>query len=631
MKPYFFEEKTKPEANHLPLKKRFVWKGDSATTSTNCATPASKCATHDSICATPASDFEEPLSNSITPDSPSKKVIFNSAVDNFSTEASQGMDKKVLFAVPSCIEGRSEVKCSKAYSPEIFLHPNSAHEDVLPSSESDSAHEDIPPSSEFEITPFASLNSTQKDASLSIRPTNSETSSPIESETYSRKVDPSDFITPKKVSFKEHDAPKVTEDPSPRITTPSSSQPASTCRKKKKNQLAIVTSTLIASSLTSNVESHSVLRPKRRPSKAPLTQEVFPPLKKSPSSSLEMHPSSSSSNKVSMFTSDFKFHLDSCEFPSSAIITSDDAKPKKIEDAKKKTFNLEKKDFNMSTIFSSSKKSSATFRGILKKSTFTSYSLPPHGNNVFNISSEHLVSRFKCSPEHRGFHHKTHENVFKSITSGLPSHTSFKPSSRNIYESKFKHLKNSRFVSTSFVFRKRDASSNENDSSSTSKTHSSLSKCSTHHKEEMSKFDPPTKSSPILKTNPCHPPSNSSPSCSPATEEGTSPDHNAFKEIKGPNKTLDSLHYETIFEKTSGTHKTFSSSHLGTSIFNKSKAAKHNKSSPKTKSIPTCYPRSTSRSRCSTLPRLVDGEQTLCFISVFLMFIILLLLCFFIS
>ena len=44
MKPYFFREKTKPEANHLPLKKRFVWKGDSTTTITKCATPASKCA-----------------------------------------------------------------------------------------------------------------------------------------------------------------------------------------------------------------------------------------------------------------------------------------------------------------------------------------------------------------------------------------------------------------------------------------------------------------------------------------------------------------------------------------------------------------------------------------------------------
>ena len=47
MKPCFFEEKRKPESNHLPLKKRFVWKGSSATTRTNHATPTPECATHE--------------------------------------------------------------------------------------------------------------------------------------------------------------------------------------------------------------------------------------------------------------------------------------------------------------------------------------------------------------------------------------------------------------------------------------------------------------------------------------------------------------------------------------------------------------------------------------------------------
>ena len=231
----------------------------------------------------------------------------------------------------------------------------------------------------------------------------------------------------------------------------------------------------------------------------------------------------------------------------------------------------------MSTIFLSLEKSHGTFRGILKKSTFNSYSALPNENDMLNISSEHLCSKFKCSPEHRSFHHKTYENAFEPITVGSPSHTSFKPSSRNIYESKVEHLKNLRFVSTSFIFRKRSTSSNENVSSSTSNAYPSFSKCSTHHIEGASKFDPPTKSSPILKTNPCRPPSNSSSLYLPITEEGTSPDHNAFKEIKGSNKTLDSLHHKNIFEKTLGTHKTFSSSHLGTSIFNKPKATKYNK------------------------------------------------------
>ena len=60
MKPYFFEEKRKPESNHLPLKKRLVWQGGSATTRTNHMTPPSKCATHDFICAAPTYDCAKP-------------------------------------------------------------------------------------------------------------------------------------------------------------------------------------------------------------------------------------------------------------------------------------------------------------------------------------------------------------------------------------------------------------------------------------------------------------------------------------------------------------------------------------------------------------------------------------------
>ena len=100
-------------------------------------------------------------------------------------------------------------------------------------------------------------------------------------ETYPARVNPPNFATPRKVQIK----------------TPSSPQPSSsTHRKKKKTQLAVITSTLIASSLASCAECHSVLRPKRRTSKAPPTQEVFPPLKRSTSSSLGMHSSFSSSS-----------------------------------------------------------------------------------------------------------------------------------------------------------------------------------------------------------------------------------------------------------------------------------------------------------------------------------------------
>ena len=219
-------------------------------------------------------------------------------------------------------------------------------------------------------------------------------------------------------------------------------------------------------------------------------------------------------------------------------------------------------------------------------------------HDVFNISSEHLCPKFKCSPEHRSFHHKTYQNVFEPITSGSPSQTSSKCSSRNICKSKFEHLKNSRFVSTSFIFRKRDALSNENVSSSAPETYSSR--------------------------------SNSPSSYPPTTEEGTS-SHIMSKEIKGPDKTLDSLHHKNILWKTSGSSKTFSLSHLGTSTCGKPKvkAAKHIKSSPKTTSSetssPTCYSRSALRSRCSAFLRLAHGEQPLCFIIIITLIILLLL------
>ena len=227
MKPYFFEEKRKPEKNHLPLKKRLVWKGGSATTRTNHATSTPECATHDFVCATPTSDFEEPSSKCITSDSPSKEVISNSKFGDFSAEVNQGMDKKVSSAVLPSIERRCKIKYSQNYSPETFLHsrttpkPTSSkkfihhiekvqiHDDIPPSSESNSAHDDIPPSSEFKIIPFASPTSAQKDAHLSIRPTNSENSSHVEPETYSKKVRPHELATPKKVIFKEFNAHEV--------------------------------------------------------------------------------------------------------------------------------------------------------------------------------------------------------------------------------------------------------------------------------------------------------------------------------------------------------------------------------------------------------------------------------------
>ena len=463
---------------------------------------------------------------------------------------------------------------------------------------------------------------------------------PIEYETSPAQRNLRDFITPakgKKVSFNEDSATRIMT-PSPRIITPPSSQPASTYRKKKKNQLAIVTSTLIASSLTSNVESHSVLRPKRRTSKARPTQEVFPPLKKSPSSSLEMCPSSLSSDQVSAFTSDFKFYLDSCEFPSSAFTTSDENKRKKIEDMKKKTHDLKKRisiigeksyDVKVENIFGKKKGSKSFIKTLNSLNSFhphashpTLYSVLCNENSMFNISSEHSCSKFKCSPEHCGNIRKINESIFEHASSDATFHASSKCSSRSInHVSKFQHLRYSRFSSTRKVFQHHFYLKHP------SFDHHSFSKDSIRHVEGMPKFHSSTKSLPIVKDNLIS-------KYPPTTEEGTStsahhPPSYSSKKILGPTKTLDL----SELEKTSGTYNTFRSSHLGTSTSNKSKDAKHNKSSHKIKSSgtssPACCSRSTSRSRCSTLSRLVNGEQTLYFIAFFIS-IILMLLYFFI-
>ena len=192
--------------------------------------------------------------------------------------------------------------------------------------------------------------------------------------------------------------------------------------------------------------------------------------------------------------------------------------------------------------------------------------------------------------------------MFESASSDSALHASSKCSSRNIHHvSKFEHLRYSIFPSTRKVFR------HHFDSEHPSFDHPSILKCSIHHAERISKFDSPTKSSCIFKDNlilneaplPApHPLSHASkkPSCS-------------SKKILRPTKTL------------------HLSEHLGTSTSNKSTDAKHIKSSCKIKSsgtsCPACHLRSTSRSRCSTLPRLINGEQTLYFTPVILIFIIL--------
>ena len=153
-----------------------------------------------------------------------------------------------------------------------------------------------------------------------------------------------------------------------------------------------------------------------------------------------MRPSSLSSNQVSAFVSDFKSHPDSCASPPSAIITSDETKIKKIGDAKKSTICEEKMQVSKAeSIFNKKKRSKSFIKALdplnsshLPASRPTSCSLLPCRNDKLSASSEHLVSKFKCSPKLRGFNHETNENVFESATSDSLLHASFKSSSRNI-------------------------------------------------------------------------------------------------------------------------------------------------------------------------------------------------------
>ena len=189
---------------------------------------------------------------------------------------------------------------------------------------------------------------------------------------------------------------------------------------------------------------------------------------------------------------------------------------------------------------------------------------------------------------------------------------------------KFKHLKNSRFDSTSFIFRDRTSKSKE------------------LHNKTLKEFKSPSSSriSPKGKENLLSSisafisyssdDSNSSSYLSTPEEETLL---HSNKEILGPtNSTLDLPAHKNITERTSGTHKTFSSTHLGASICSKPKvkAAKHAKSFCKTmptKTLSSTYfSGSTSRTRHPTLLRLVNGEEHLYFFTPVVLTLIILLL-----
>ena len=194
------------------------------------------------------------------------------------------------------------------------------------------------------------------------------------------------------------------------------------------------------------------------------------------------------------------------------------------------------------------------------------------------------------------------DNSHASVTSTLSSNSSSISQLYSIIESKFHHLKDSRFHSTSMVFRDRSLKSTVELRNETSK-------------EETSKSS--------------HSKSSSVPSSFKCEED---PSHHVKKEIIGPTKTYDLPNHKIIFGKTSRLHKTSGSSHLGTSFYSKSKAkaTKHIKSSFKANTTKLRSPTysaysSASMNRVLLLLGPDYGEQPLYFVNVVILINLLLL------
>ena len=390
--------------------------------------------------------------------------------------------------------------------------------------------------------------------------------------------------------------------------------------------------------------------------------EICPPLKKVSNVSYFHSTSLPSAKKTSKFKS--KSTLPS--FPKILTATSTESSSKTPAPKVKST--LEKK-LNLGTVFSSVRNTSFKFEEALYSESFTSLTRPSEQN--LDVSKDKFysptsLSKNECSPVKDIL---LHDEVIPPIiegtlpsfvTSSLSSYPYLTNPSTTIFESKFTHLKNSRFESTSFAFRDRTLKSVEPQlktlevhiSSSSyyatpkerKSSSSSSSETSTHDssllsplesilckKKESSRLS--TKSLSTLKTKfdilPSNPPS---PHSSHSKEEGNLHHPPSYlKKILGPTKTLDFSSHKIISERTLRSYKTSSSSHLSTlHSKSKDKATKYFKSlSSKTKSTKfsssTCFSSSTLRARYPTLVRLINGEKPL-YISTLVVLIIILLL-----
>ena len=609
IKPKFVKEKWKPQASHLPLKKRLIYRLETGGYNN---VQENNNATSEVIYQT--SSAESPIrltkDTSTTPATPKRGVSMNLATPSPTLD---GDERTLAPSSPSILQSERPSKGGIIDSPKEM---------------DENQH-----SSQDELSPLLEKHLESKSLVKS-------TKAPL------------------------NDGTMLSED---EATNPSSSSSKPSSKPKKHSNVSLVASAIVASTLASNASSHPSFRPKRRSHHAPTNIQIYPPLKRE--SNVSFFTSSSLSEPKKASTSGVKC-ASNPSFPKilSKLSFESCLEPSSLMKNATKTGKL-----SMSNIFTSSKKSSSTFHKILEEKEIIA---PTHHSSHAPSTSTHdalsdeepnvSFSPLPSEPRHSSTthisSHETEGNSCSSETLSLSSHSSSTSRLHPAFGSKFAHLKNSRFESASFIFRDRTLKSKElyhktseehlsssssfilpkerkTPSSSISETcisnpraHFSSSKSSNHPKEEL--LSSPTKSSPTLKTKlnilPLKP---SSAHSSPTNEEETlhhSPSH--LKKILGPTKTLDFSSHKIISERTLGAYKTFSSTHLGTSIYSKSKAkaTKYLKSSFKIKSAKTssstCFSRPTSRIRDPTLARLGNGEQPLYSSNSVVSFIILLLL-----
>jgi len=292
--------------------------------------------------------------------------LFASAYEELEKEMKEIRDN---FFAPSHIKGRYQGECART-SPTRG-QSSSFKGSGIASKEEHLLLLDIKPFFHQEKPSSSHLPFKKRFICEDVSSSNSETHSPIEPETYSRKIHQINFITPKKVSFKEDDLSRFEEDPSPRTITPSPANksaepevisPYSTRlpSSSKSKKVSMIASTLVISALASNVTSHSSFRPKRRSHHAPTNVSIHLPLNRESKTSYFTSPSISTTEKGS--TSKVKC----ASMPSFPVILTSPPIESRLKSSKSKK-NKIMEEVTLKRIFSSSKKGSVTFRKILEE------------------------------------------------------------------------------------------------------------------------------------------------------------------------------------------------------------------------------------------------------------------------